>query len=376
MGEKSRTNSERKNYYDSPINMEFVTMPKNAKTSLKKEPVPIEVKISGNPWDTSGEAPATLPLPNDVIITKVTGNYTERDRKLWSFLIAAVWDDLLTARTHEIKISKINAVFEAMGGEKTASWIWDSVNHLIESRAYWESGPDGKRLQGVACLLGGAVTDKDARASGILRFDIPPLLCEIIRKPCRFSRLRIHFMLGLSGKYAVTLYMLLESVANLQTPILDVELSQLRQWLKVPDEKLEKWYDIKRFAIKPALKQINNNPQSAGFTVTMEEIKEGRSVAQVRFIVSKTSRRMADEDALQPENKTQYLPLPLHRSGGASGPPLPTSAYEQASKVAQKWDIYALEQQWREWLVKKKDPDYSPASFVAFCRKKAARQSP
>ena len=46
-------------------------------------------------------------------------DYTERDRKLWMFLVAAVWDDLESQTVHEIKVSKINAVFEAMGGRKT-----------------------------------------------------------------------------------------------------------------------------------------------------------------------------------------------------------------------------------------------------------------
>lgn len=341
-------------------------MPKNFKSSLKKEPTPVEVKMSGNPWDTSDQTPATVPLPNDVIITKVVGEYTERDRKLWSFLVAAVWDDLERDTVHKIRVSKINAVFTALGGDTSSSWIWDSINHLTATRAYWEAGPDGKRLKGVSVLMSGAVTDKDARASGILCFEIPKLLSEVIRKPCHFSRLRIHFMLGLSGKYAVTLYMLLESVANLQTPVLDVELSQLRQWLKVPDDKLGRWADIKRRALDPAIKQINDNPIAAGFSIKMEEIKNGRAVARVRFIITKSAERLNSEDAFQSKETTR----PSLKLLSPSHIPLPTSAYEQAKKVSRGWDVYALEQEWREWLAKKEKPDYSPASFVAFCKKK------
>ena len=174
-------------------------------------------------------------------------------------------------------------------------------------------------------------------------------------------------MLGLSGKYAVTLYMLLESVANLQTPVLDVEVDQLRQWLQVPDGKLTDWYDLKRRALQPAVTQINVNPQTTGFSVKMEEIKDSRAVARVRFIVTKTAGRLDSEDAsrpklalLTPSSQTTSPPLPV----------LPPSTYEQAKKTAKGWDIYALEQEWREWLSKKENPDYSPASFVAFCKKR------
>ena len=228
--------------------------------------------MSGNPWDTSGPVLLTVPIPNDVILTKVTGNFTERDRKLWSFLVSAAWEDLLTKRYHEIKVAKIHAIFEALGGDTSSGWIWDCARRLSKTVVEWEEGPDGRRLMGISNLLN-AKTTKEARETGILWFEIPALLTEIIRKPYRFSRLRVHFMLGLSGKYAVTMYMMLESVANLKTPILDIELIKLREWLKVPDGKMTRWVDVKRFAIEPALKQINDNPQAAGFSVKMEEIK-------------------------------------------------------------------------------------------------------
>jgi hypothetical protein len=345
-------------------------MPKSAKTSLKKEPVPVEVKMSGNPWDVSGPVVATLPVPNDVIITKIIGDYTERDRKLWTFLVAAVWDDLESQTVHEIKVSKINAVFEAMGGEKNTAWIWESASRLTGTRAYWKTtSADGKRLQGVAVLMSGAVATEEARASGVLRFEIPKLLAEVIRKPCRFSRLRLHFMIGLSGKYAVTLYMMLESVANMKTPVLDVALSQLREWLKIPDGKLGRWVDVKRRAVEPALQQINDNPVAAGFSVNMEEIKDGRAVARVRFIVTKTAERLDNEEELKPK---EYIPPPepLPRLIPPSKIPLPTTAFEQARKVAPGYDPYALEQQWREWLGTKENPDYSAGSYVAFCKQR------
>jgi hypothetical protein len=339
-------------------------MPKTPKTALKQSALPLAVKVSGNPWEASDDNPATVPLPNDVIITKVTGDYTERDRKLWAFLVAAVWDDLLTVRIHEIKVSKINTIFEQYGGEKTASWIWESAKRLSKTHVEYELNDDGKRLVGVSNLLN-AQTHKDLRITGYLRFDIPPLLCEVIRAPCRFSRLRLHFMIGLSGKYAVTLYMLLESVANKQTPVLDVQINQLRQWLKVPEGKLEKWFDIKRFTLEPALKQINENSNAAGFSVSMEEIKEGRAVDRVRFTLTKTAGRIANEKGLRPKAIEQ--PKAADNSGALR---LPLSAFEQAKKAAPGLDVYGLEFQWREWLANKPQPNNPAGSFIGFCKAK------
>ena len=340
-------------------------MPKTPKTALKQSSLPFEVHTSGDPWQPSDEKPATVPLPNDVIITEIEGAYTERDRKLWAFLVAAVWDDLLTVRIHEIRTAKINAVFQEKGGDTSTSWIWDSAERLAATRARWETGTDGNRLKGIASLLGGAVTNKDARTTGFLRFEIPALLCEVIRAPCRFSRLRLHFMIGLSGKYAVTLYMLLESVANKQTPVLDVELSQLRQWLKVPEGKLNEWYDIKRRILEPSLKQINDNPEAAGFSVVMDTFKESRAVNKVRFTLTKTAARLADEKTLKPQALEQ--PKAVNNSGALR---LSTSVYEQAKKVAPGWDVYRLAEEWREWAANKPRPDNPDGAFVNFCRSK------
>lgn len=349
-------------------------MPKTPKTYLKKSVSPITVKATGNPWNTSSVVQSTVPLPNDVIITKIDGPYTERDRKLWAFLVAAIWDDLGIPKIHEIRVAKINAVFEALGGDTSSGWIWESVRRLSKTIIEWEGGEDGKRLtfMGVSSMMSGQIT-KESRATGILRFEISALLGEVIKTPCRFSRLRLHFMIGLSGKYAVTLYMLLESVVNMDTPILELALPQLRQWLKVPEGKLNDWYDLKRRTIEPALKQINENSETAGFSVTMEEIKEGRAVNRVRFIVTKSKVRLSDEKSLQSKPETPvFFEQP---TSSTSMLHLPTSAYEEAKKVASGWDIYELERQWREWMKSKPVPKNPSGAFVSFCKKKAMKQA-
>jgi plasmid replication initiation protein len=53
---------------------------------------------------------------------------------------------------------------------------------------------------------------------------------------------------------------------------------------------------------------------------------------------------------------------------------LKPETYEKAKLAAPGWDIHALEQQWREWIAKKKEPPKRPdTAFIAFCRKKGPR---
>ncbi|KJV04961.1 replication initiation protein [Methylocucumis oryzae] len=345
-------------------------MPKTPKTALDPNqtqlplPLPPEVKASGDAWQINGTHPATVPLPNEVIIKKIEGAYTERDRKLWAFLVAAAWDDLLTVDIHQVRTAKVNDLFQSLGGGDTSTaWIWESAKRLRRTNVEWETLDD----EGDCSLLSEVAVNKNAKQSGYLKYAFSPTLRKAIKHPTRFSRLRLHFMIGLSGKYAVSLYMLLESVANQRHAVLDVELNQLREWLKIPEDKLNRWVDVKRRALEPALAQINEKPEVAGFSVVMEEVKEGRAVARVRFHVSKSSERREIEDTMmaQPANKAAQ-----NKSKANNTPPLPTSAYEAARKVAGRLDIYTLEQQWREWVSTKQKPDYSTASFVAFCKKK------
>ena len=50
---------------------------------------------------------------------------------------------------------------------------------------------------------------------------------------------------------------------------------------------------------------------------------------------------------------------------------LKPGTYESARAAAPGWDIYVLEQQWRDWVAKKKElPKRPDSAFIAFCRKK------
>ena len=53
--------------------------------------------------------------------------------------------------------------------------------------------------------------------------------------------------------------------------------------------------------------------------------------------------------------------------------PLPTWAIEKAQKAVPRYDIYALEQEFREWVCNKPEPEKGyGAAFIGFCKKKSA----
>jgi hypothetical protein len=51
---------------------------------------------------------------------------------------------------------------------------------------------------------------------------------------------------------------------------------------------------------------------------------------------------------------------------------LKTATYEKARQAAPGFDVYALEQDWREWIARKGEQPKNPDSaFIGFCRRKA-----
>jgi hypothetical protein len=339
-------------------------------TKDRKLPVP-----TGNPWLPSKDDPATVPLPLPLVIVKIQGPFTEKDRKLWTFLVHAVWDELETTRIHELSVYKINQVFRECGGDHNTKWIWESAKRLMRTIVEWEQLDGDERYQGIAVLLSYAFTHKQARQSGMLRFEFPAGIIPILKDPRRFARLRTHFLIGLSGKYAVTLYELLESVANKVNPILDVQLDILRMWLKVPEGKLKSWDHFNSRALSPAIEQINANPFGAGIAVEMQPIKRGRAVDRVRFHVKKVDQRVAIEKAMQDGISPTVACQRVESTGPLFNPVrLSTTDYEKAAASAPGWDVYQLEREWREWIAKKGQPEKPGAAFIAFCRKKCQRE--
>jgi len=256
---------------------------------------------------------------------------------------------------------EINSVFRELGGEHDSKWIWESATRLTETIVKWHYTEGDTRYDGIAALFSAQIS-RNNRKAGILRFQFPGLLIPIFKDPRRFSRLRTHFLIELSGKYTVTLYELLESVANKDVPELRATVDELRQWLKVPEGKLIRWQDLRRYVLEPAIKQVNDNPTGAGFQARIRLEKEGRAIRWVVFEVLKTKERQAIDARLKDHEKQLGL-FDVH---------LRTVTYDKAKALASGWDIYALEAEWKQWGSQQKDwpPKNPDAAFLGFCKQR------
>ena len=334
------------------------------------------VSTSGDLIDESNTHPITAPVPLPVVFSQVTGPFTAIDRKLWLLLLYLEWDNLKvcsgSAKWHEVAESDLIRIFEKCSGSKDIEKIWNSVKRLTKTHVeYTRIDENDERWEGASTLFIGEYKSKQKR-NGILRFMFPPNLVPILLEPGKFARLRVEFMLKLDSKYAVTLYQVLESVANLRVPVLEATVDELRGWLKVPENKLKTWQDLERKALSPALKEINSNPELSGISVTHELIRGGKGgkVQRVKFTVQKTPQRVGFEKQITVSKKAKEAARVSSLIPAFNG----TEIYTKAKKFAPQFDIRFLEIEWRDWVIQNDIAVKSPeAHFLAFVKQKAAK---
>ena len=267
--------------------------------SRSETPTMKQIRPTGSPWVISDADPATVPVPLQTVIVKIEGPYTERDRKLWVFLLHSVFDELGEKPIHSLPVRDISAVFRDLGGDHNTEWLWESARRLAKTTVEWETTfGDDRFVQGIAALFGANIS-REAQEMATLDFFFPPNLIPIIKQPRRFARLRVHFLLKLSGKYAVTLYEILEGFSNRRDGECRVTIENLRAWLKVPKGSYATWKNFRLRVLDPAVKQINDDPYGAGFSVEYEPIRRGRSYHEIVFKLTKAGQRVEQEKSIQ-----------------------------------------------------------------------------
>ena len=334
------------------------------------------VSTSGDLMDESNTHPITTPVPLPIVFSQITGPFTAFDRKLWLLLLHLEWDNLMTkskvGEWHEVEESTLRALVIKYMGARDNERFWDSIKRLTKTHVeYTRIDENDERWEGASTLFIGEYKSKQKR-TGIVRFMFPPNLVPILLEPGKFARLRVEFMLRLDSKYAVTLYQVLESVANLRVPVLEAPVDEIRGWLKVPEEKLVLWGHFYTKALSPALKEINLNPDLSGISVTHELIRSGKGgkVQRVKFTVQKTPQRVGFEKQITVSKKAKEAARVSSLIPAFNG----TEIYTKAKKLAPKFEVSFLEREWRDWVIQNDIPVKNPeAHFLAFVKQKAAK---
>lgn len=98
-----------------------------------------------------------------------------------------------------------------------------------------------------------------------------------------YFNLSIQEVIGLHSSHAIRLYQLLKAMLNMDKKEFIYNLVEFKKNLSI-ENKYTVYNNLKRKVIEPAIEQINNSSSSL-FCIKYEEIKTGRAVTAIKFII-------------------------------------------------------------------------------------------
>lgn len=187
-------------------------------------------------------------------------------------------------------ISK-NLLDELNLGKENYTALEESINKLISRRIEIEQENKKKKL--VTTFLSSCMYDNTENESKvILRYD-PQLKPYFLQLGEHFTKYYLENVLELNSFYAIRIYELCKQYERLRERVIQVEI--LKEILEI-EEKYKKYNDFKKKVLEIAKREIN---EKTDITISFEEIKTGRKVTAIMFLIS------AKKEIKSIKNKTE-----------------------------------------------------------------------
>lgn len=211
---------------------------------------------------------------------------------------------------------------------------------------------------------------------------------EMAEKSCHWAILDRQTVFALSSKYSILLFQHIASMVNLDhVTSKTFTVAELRSVLGVPDGKMPRWNDVNRFALKPAIAEVN---QTSRLTLTATPRKIGRTVAKVTIAWEEKPQEAKRET--KRELDRSKVGRKVRREGTAEMPTLSFPPFGSV-KDTQPWDKIArdhapklegrhtpdlrqLADAFRKWCGEKSIPldmRNIEKSFTTWCKSYSAR---
>lgn len=238
----------------------------------------VDRKVIGFPLDR--KMPGEMVKPGELIDIKEISPLTLTDRRIYNLLIANAWSHITEPVEHVIDKSDLRGTHN--GNER----IEDSIRRLMGAIAEVKIVRDGKAAIKRVQLLGGNVEQEDER--GRLYYTFPEQLMEIVKESEVFGRLKTQIMYCFKSKYSLALYEIVQKRVRLKYKQAEhFTVEEARALLGVPKDKLTRFPDFNKYALQPALREVNALSEHH---VTIGMIKKGRRVEKLMLMwIEKTS---------------------------------------------------------------------------------------
>lgn len=210
-----------------------------------------------------------FPKAGELIEIRPLQELTLQDRRIINLLIENAGPSIAKDTWHEVPLVKLRGI-KHKGSERVSESLERLMRTIVQV-------PTKDRNDLPAVLTTVLISENlrtldenDHRA--MLRYKFTETLRGIIEKSSYWGRIKSYVMFAFSTKYALALYEAVSLRANLKISMQEIPVNEFRLLLGVAENKLTRFVDLNRFAILPAVEEVN---ALSDFTVEVEPMREG-----------------------------------------------------------------------------------------------------
>lgn len=191
--------------------------------------------------------------PGELVDIRAGVALSLQDRWAFNMLVEHAWSDIAEDKAHRIPISKLRGPHH-----ESSDRVTDSIRTLMTTLVEVPTTLDGEPAIFATQLLGDTTRFIDESSpKAMLQYEFPKGLRRIIKESRHWGRIKAHVMFAFSSKYALALYEALCLRANLRVQEQTFSVAEFRALLGVETGKLDLYKNLKKWALDPAMAEIN-----------------------------------------------------------------------------------------------------------------------
>ena len=233
----------------------------------------LDMRTSGDPLDPHGVG--SMIKPAELVDVVEISALNRSELVLYNQLLANAWNNIGSVKVHRISKSVLR------GSHESNDRLHEAFDKLMGAFAkVRHRHPETGRSMTTRVNLLGPNTEEDAD-DGYFYYTFHEQLLRILQFSSSWARIKTNILYLLRSKYSVRLYEIVERRINMHAQSQTFSVDDLRALLGVPDDKLTRFSDFNKYALKPAIDEVN---LLTDYAISVGVRRKGRAVHQLELM--------------------------------------------------------------------------------------------
>ncbi|MGD9731361.1 MAG: RepB family plasmid replication initiator protein [Desulfamplus sp.] len=239
---------------------------------------------------------------------QISNKVSVLQRRAWNVLLANAFDDLEEKDTYQLSIKELAGILGFDSGN--LQYLKELLKELNVIQVEWNILRKDYREWGVFTLLSQAVI-----INGQLIYSFAPILRERLHNPSMYARINLSLQNSFKYKHTLPLFEILVDYFNIKSGYSEtpwIPLEKFRELMGVEDNEYPEFKKLNQYVIKQSIQEINKSTIiyiDEGTGVLKE--RENKKVIALKFIIQKNRQTISVDEALEKEQCSEQLCLPL-----------------------------------------------------------------